>query len=56
LYFVKDMKAGEIVTQEHVRSVRPGFGLAPKHYDFIIGRKISQAVTCGTAVTWTHFD
>lgn len=40
LYFVKDMKAGEIITPECVRSVRPGFGLAPKYYESILGKKV----------------
>jgi len=37
LYFVKAIRAGEVITEEHVKSVRPGFDLAPKHYDEVIG-------------------
>ena len=40
LYFVKDMKAGEVINEDCVRSVRPGFGLAPKYLEQIIGRKL----------------
>jgi len=39
LYVVKDIAAGETLTAENVRSIRPGFGLAPKHYDAILGKK-----------------
>lgn len=52
LYFVKDIKAGEVVTDEHVKSIRPGFGLAPKFYDQLLGRAVNQDVRRGTAVSW----
>ena len=39
LYVVKDIKKGEEVTEENVKSVRPGFGLHPKHYEEILGKK-----------------
>jgi N-acetylneuraminate synthase len=37
LYFVKDMKAGDVITEDCVRSVRPGFGLSPKHLRDVLG-------------------
>ncbi|MCD1636359.1 pseudaminic acid synthase [Martelella mediterranea] len=40
LYFVKDMKAGDLVTEDCVRSVRPGYGLAPKFLELILGKKV----------------
>ncbi|MNZ57175.1 Pseudaminic acid synthase [compost metagenome] len=40
LYFVRDLKAGDVVTADAVRSVRPGYGLAPKHLDKILGSKV----------------
>ena len=40
LYFVKDIKAGEKITSDAIRSVRPGFGLAPKYYEMVIGRRV----------------
>lgn len=51
LYFVKDMNAGEVIGADCVRSVRPGFGLAPKHLDSIIGKRIQRAVRANTPVT-----
>jgi len=50
LYFVKDLKAGQIITADAVRSVRPGFGAAPKHYDLIIGQAVKTDVRANTAV------
>lgn len=52
LYFVKALKAGETVTADAVRSVRPGFGLAPKHYEAVIGRVLQRDVTVATPVSW----
>jgi N-acetylneuraminate synthase len=51
LYFVKDIKAGEIITAEHVKSIRPGFGLAPKFLDQVVGKKVKQNVKRGHKVT-----
>ncbi|GAB6158041.1 pseudaminic acid synthase [Desulfotomaculum varum] len=52
LYIVKDMAAGEEFTPENLRSIRPGFGLPPKYYDFLIGKKVKKSVKKGTPVTW----
>ena len=52
LYFVKDKKAGETITQDSVRSVRPGFGLAPKHYDAVLGKRINRDISAGIPLTW----
>lgn len=52
LYFVKDMRAGEIISPDAVRSVRPGFGLPPKHYDTVVGKRIKHDVIAGTPLAW----
>jgi len=52
LYIVKDMKAGDVLTKENVRSIRPGLGLPPKHLDGIMGRKLKIDVQKGTALSW----
>lgn len=44
LYFVKDLKAGDIITEDAVRSVRPGYGLEPKYLRTLIGHKIKNDV------------
>lgn len=54
LYFVKNMLPGELITSECVRSVRPGFGLHPKHLDEVVGRTLLTSVHFGTPVAWGH--
>ena len=53
LYFVKDMEAGEVITEECVRSVRPGFGLASKYLKNILGGKIKENIKKNTACSPT---
>lgn len=52
LYVVKDVKTGEELTTSNVRSIRPGFGLPPKHYENIIGRKAKCDIPRGTALSF----
>ena len=49
LYFVRDLPAGHIVEAKDIRSVRPGFGLAPKYFDDLIGKKLMLDVSKATA-------
>jgi pseudaminic acid synthase len=52
LYVTRDMKAGERFSAENVRAIRPGAGLAPKHYDEVLGRKARTALKRGTPLSW----
>lgn len=52
LYITRDVKAGEILTGENVRAIRPGLGLPPKYIDQVIGRRIAKSASRGTPVTW----
>lgn len=51
LYFVKDMAAGDVIDASCIRSVRPGYGLPPKHFDRLIGQRVSRAVERYSPVT-----
>ena len=51
LYFVKDMKAGDVIDESCIRSVRPGFGLAPKYYDKLMGKTIKCDIIANTATS-----
>ncbi|MGE6147851.1 pseudaminic acid synthase [Aeromonas media] len=50
LYFVKDLQVGETITADAVRSVRPGFGLAPKYLSDVIGKTVTQPILVNTPV------
>ncbi len=52
IYITKDIKAGEILSHENIRVIRPGYGLEPKFLDLVIGRPIRKDVKMGTALTW----
>lgn len=52
LYFSAAMEAGDIITKENVRSVRPGWGMHPKHLHEILGKTVKKAVSKGERVTW----
>jgi len=49
LYVVKDMKKGDVITEDNVRSIRPGFGMHPKHYKDILGKRVTNDLEKGTA-------
>jgi pseudaminic acid synthase len=52
IYITSDVKAGEILTENNVRIIRPGLGLAPKHLPHILGRKAKHDIARGTAISW----
>lgn len=56
LYFVKDMESGEMITEDCVRSVRPGFGLPPKNLHRVIGQMLSKPVKANSPVTNSVFS
>jgi len=56
LYFVKDIKAGEVITEKHVKSIRPGFGLAPKYLHKIIGQKVASDFKKGQPVVFNVLE
>jgi len=51
LYYVRALKEGDIITENDIRSVRPGFGLPPKYYDKLIGSKVIMSVEENSPVT-----
>lgn len=56
LYAVKNIKKGEIFTADNIRSIRPGFGLKPKYYNLIIGKKAKCDIEYGTGLSKDMID
>jgi len=55
LYVVKDIRAGEVITEENVRSIRPGFGLHPKHSKEILGKTTKSDIQAGERMSFENF-
>lgn len=56
LFVVEDMKAGELFTEKNIRSIRPGYGLAPKYLPLIIGKRASRNIKKGTPLIFPLID
>lgn len=52
LYVVTDLQAGDRLTRENVRAIRPGLGLPPKYLEVVLGRRVNRPVPRGTALQW----
>ena len=52
IYAAKDIKAGEVITSSHLRIIRPGLGLSPKHLELVIGREARMDIPAGTPLTF----
>jgi pseudaminic acid synthase len=55
IYFVRDLRAGAILSAEDIRRIRPGMGLPPKHFDDLIGKRLRVDVVRGAATSWDQF-
>jgi pseudaminic acid synthase len=56
LYAVRDIPAGARLTAENVRSIRPGYGLPPKHLPEVLGRRAGRAIPRGTPLAWSLIE
>lgn len=52
LFVVRDIKRGERFSEKNTRSIRPGYGIAPKYLPFILGKKAKKDIERGTPLTW----
>ncbi len=52
LYVVKDIKAGEVLTENNLKSIRPGKGLSPKYYELVLGKQVNRDIKKGTGLSW----
>ena len=51
LYFVENLKKGDFIEKNHIRRIRPGFGLSPKYFNKVIGAKLKKNVEKGDRVS-----
>jgi pseudaminic acid synthase len=56
LYVVQDIPAGGRLTAENVRSIRPGYGLPPKHLPDVLGKRAGRAIARGTPLNWSLLE
>jgi pseudaminic acid synthase len=56
VYVTQDLEPGDVLTTDNVRCIRPGLGLAPKHFESLLGRRVGQAVKKGTPMRWDLVD
>jgi pseudaminic acid synthase len=56
VYVVRDVSAGETLTTDNLRIIRPGYGLLPRDFEKVIGRKARRPLARGTALTWDAVD
>ena len=56
IYFVRDLPAGSAIGPEDIRRIRPGLGLAPKHFDELLGKRLKAAVNRGNPTRWDLFE
>lgn len=54
LFFTADIQEGELITEKNMRSIRPGYGLHPRHCDEVLGKRASKDIKKGTPVDWSH--
>jgi pseudaminic acid synthase len=56
LYVTADIAAGEVLTEQNIRAIRPGFGLAPKFWDEVLGKRAKASMRRGTPLSWDLLD
>ena len=56
IYFIRDLKAGSLITNKDIKRIRPAYGLPPKFYEYILGAKLLKNVELGDPVTWESID
>ncbi|MGC9460085.1 pseudaminic acid synthase [Vibrio genomosp. F10] len=56
LYIVEGVKKGEVLSKKNIRSIRPGYGLEPKYYEEVLGKRVKIDLSKGTALSFDHLE
>ena len=56
IYVTQDLKKGDEININNVRRIRPGYGLAPKYFNEILGKRVKCDIERGTAMSWDHIE
>ena len=56
IYFVRDIKAGSLITSRDIKTIRPAYGLPPKYFEEIVGSKLIKDAESGDPVKWEYFE
>lgn len=56
IFVTADMRAGEVFTEDNIRSIRPSDGLAPKYYKSVLGRRAAHDIRRGEPLAWEHIE
>ena len=56
IYFINDLPKGHLITDKDIKRVRPGFGLKPKYFDTLIGKRLNRKVTFAEPTSWECFE
>lgn len=56
LFFTEDIKLGDVITENNMRSIRPGYGIHPRYYNEILGRRVTKNISRGTPVNWSLIE
>ncbi|MGP4038660.1 pseudaminic acid synthase [Gracilibacillus sp. D59] len=54
IYVSKNVKKGDIFTEDNIRVIRPGYGLSPKYYEKVLGKQVKNDMKSGTPLTWDN--
>ncbi|QPJ62157.1 MAG: pseudaminic acid synthase [Candidatus Nitronauta litoralis] len=56
IYVVRDINPGEAITADNIKTIRPGYGLPPKHWDSVLGKKAREKIDRGTPLQWSLLE
>lgn len=56
LFFTEEINVGEMITEINMRSIRPGYGMHPRHYNEVLGKKATKDIKRGTPVDWSYIE